>query len=259
VSRLRVSVVTPSYNHCQFLERTIDSVLSQTGDFELEYLVVDGGSSDGTLAILTKYDKRLIWSSELDEGQSDAINKGLRRATGEIVGWLNSDDILLPGALARVTAAFGERREIEWVHGQCRIIDAQDRPIRKWISAYKDWCCRHYSYSRLLTENFISQMTVFWRRSLLDQVGYLDPNLHLAMDYDLWLRFAQRSEPAYIREPIACFRWYPTSKSGAGFQEQFRVERMIARRNAPERRWLHRLKWLKTAQASLMYQIMSKI
>jgi glycosyltransferase involved in cell wall biosynthesis len=259
VPRLRFSIVTPSFNHCEFLERTVQSVLNQEGDFDLEYLVMDGGSTDDTPRILKKYEDRLTWRSEPDRGQSDAINKGLRRATGDIVGWINSDDVLLPGALSRVAEVFRQRPEVAWVHGCCRIIDAHDRAIRRWVSAYKDWRSRHYSYSRLLTENFISQMTVFWRRELLDQVGYLDATLHLAMDYDLWLRFARRSDPAYLPEPIACFRWYPTSKSGAGFSEQFKIERMIARKNAPDRHWLHRLKWLKTAQATLLYRFLSLI
>jgi glycosyltransferase involved in cell wall biosynthesis len=241
---LRISLVTPSFNQARFIGRTVDSVLGQAGDFELEYLVVDGGSTDGTLDLLRDYGGRLGWVSEPDRGQSDAINKGLRRTTGDVVGWLNSDDVLRPGALARVAAAFRDHPEAGWVHGRCDVIDAEDRVIRRWVAAYKDWCSRRYSYARLVTENFISQMTVFWRRSLLDRVGYLDPELHLAMDYDLWLRFAQHGPPVYIPERLAAFRWYAASKSGSGYREQFRVECQLARRHAPGRRWLHLLKRL---------------
>jgi glycosyltransferase involved in cell wall biosynthesis len=254
---LRVSLVTPSFNQAPFLERTLQSVLGQTGDFDLEYLVIDGGSTDGTLDILRRYESRVHWTSEPDQGQSDAINKGLRRATGDIVGWLNSDDVLLPGALARVTERFRNRPETDWLHGRCVIIDERDRVIRRWISTYKDWCSRHYSFARLLSENFVSQMTVFWRRALLDEVGYLDQHLHLAMDYDLWLRLAQRSDPVYISESIACFRWYASSKSGSSFREQFAVECTLARRYAPERHWLHRLKRFKTARAALAYRLLA--
>lgn len=254
MARLRISLITPSFNQRRFIERTVESVLCQTGEFDLEYLVLDGGSTDGTLELLRKYEGRLDWTSERDRGQSDAINKGLRRATGDVVGWLNSDDVLLPGTLARVADAFARDPKLEWLHGRCHIIDPDDRVIRRWIAVYKDWCARRYSYARLLQQNFICQMTVFWRRSLLDEVGYLDEDLHLAMDYEYWLRLAKRSDPLYVREPMACFRWYPTSKSGAQYARQFREECAIARKHAPARRWLHLLKRVKTAQAALIYQ-----
>jgi hypothetical protein len=127
--RLRFSIVTPSFNQARFIRRTIDSVLGQQGDFGLEYLVVDGGSADGTAAILEGYGSRLKWISEPDRGQVDAINKGLERCTGDVVGWLNSDDVLLPGALRRrpmPCRAAGGRV----VHGRCRIIDEHDRDPR---------------------------------------------------------------------------------------------------------------------------------
>jgi glycosyltransferase involved in cell wall biosynthesis len=257
VGRLRVSVVTPSFNQARFIERTIRSVLDQEGDFDLEYLVVDGQSTDGTLDIVRKYQDRLSWTSEPDRGQVDAVNKGLRRATGDVVGWLNSDDVLLPGALARVAAAFAANPAAEWVHGRCDIIDADDRVIRRWIAAYKHWCCKRYSYARLLTENVISQMTVFWRRSVHEAVGYLDTGLKLAFDYDFWLRLAERGDPVYIPERIACFRWYDTSKSGSGYDRQFREDYDVATRHAPGRRWLHLRKRLKTARILAAYKVMA--
>jgi glycosyltransferase involved in cell wall biosynthesis len=254
---LRISLVTPSFNQVQFVGRTIDSVLAQSGDFDLDYFVIDGGSTDGTLDLLRHYEGRLGWVSEKDRGQSDAINKGLRRAQGDVVGWLNSDDLLLPGALARVAAAFEAHPQAGWVHGRCEIIDPNDRVIRRWISAYKHWCSRRYSYEQLLTENFVSQMTVFWRRSLMEQVGYLDPELHFTMDYDYWLRLAKHGPPVYIPERIACFRWYPASKSGAQFRKQFDEDREVARRHAPDRPWLHRLKWYKATRAVVIYRALA--
>ena len=217
---MKISIVTPSFNQAQFIERTIDSVLSQRGDFELDYRVVDGGSTDGTVEILKKYGDRITWTSEPDRGQVDAINKGLRQATGDIVSWLNSDDVLVPGALAKVTAAFAAQPSAEWVHGYCEIIDANDRPIRSWIARYKHYRSRHHTLESLLTENYISQMTVFWRRHVQDEVGLLDGSLKYAFDYHLWLRLAERGAPIYLEEPIACFRWYEQSKSGEGFVVQ---------------------------------------
>ncbi len=217
MGRLRVSLVTPSYNHAQFIERTIDSVLSQRGDFDLDYRVIDGGSKDGTVEILKRYGDRLSWKSERDRGQVDAINKGLRSATGDIVGWLNSDDVLMPGALDRVVTAFQRHPQVEWLHGRCLIIDEHDREVRKWITAYKHFRAQRYSLQGLLTENFVSQMTVFWRRGVHEEVGFLDDTYKFAFDYDFWVKLAERSDPLYLPEPIACFRWYETSKSGEGF------------------------------------------
>ena len=220
MSRLRISLITPSFNHATFIRRTIDSVLEQTGNFDLDYRVLDGGSKDATVEILKSYGDRFTWTSGPDQGQVDCINKGLRSATGDVVGWVNSDDVLLPGALARVAAAFDGDPGAEWVHGRCRIIDEHDQPVRRWISFYKHYRSRTHTFSNLLTENYVSQMTAFWRRSVHDQIGYLDPEYDLAFDYDLFLKLAERGDPIYIDEELACFRWYETSKSGAGFSRQ---------------------------------------
>ncbi|MEO8549571.1 MAG: glycosyltransferase family 2 protein [Kofleriaceae bacterium] len=234
---MKISLVTPSYNQAQFIERTIDSVLVQRGDFELDYTVIDGGSTDGTVEILKRYGDRLTWVSERDRGQVDAINRGLRGATGDIVGWLNSDDVLMPGALERVATAFRAHPEIEWLHGRCMIIDEHDREVRRWISAYKHYRSRHHSLASFLTENYVSQMTVFWRRDVHAEIGYLDPEIRYAFDYDLFLRLAQRSAPLYLEEPLACFRWYVTSKSGGGFVVQMTETVEIASRSRAANNW----------------------
>ncbi len=236
-ARIRFSIVTPSLNHARFIRRTIESVLGQRGEFDLQYLVVDAGSTDGTLTILREHEASLEWSSEPDQGQADAINKGLRRCGGDVVGWLNSDDVLLPGALERMARVFREDPDVEWVHGRCQIVDESDRRIRRGVELYKHLRSQRYSYGSLLTENFISQMTVFWRRPVLDEIGYLDPSLRFAFDYDLWLRLAQRGDPVYIQAPQACFRWYESSKSGASFQQQFAEDTRVAQRYARGDRW----------------------
>jgi glycosyltransferase involved in cell wall biosynthesis len=227
---MKISIVTPSFNQARYIQRTIDSVLDQQGDFELDYRVIDGGSTDETLEILKSYGSRLSWVSEPDAGQVDAINKGLRSATGDVVGWLNSDDLLLPGALARVAETFAAQPDAEWVHGQCTIIDEHDQTVRRWVSAYKHFRSRHHSFENLLTENYVSQMTAFWRRAVHADIGYLDPDVRLAFDYDFFLRLAKRSAPVFIDAPIACFRWYAESKSGAGFVAQMQETNELARR-----------------------------
>jgi glycosyltransferase involved in cell wall biosynthesis len=212
---LKVSVVTPSFNQGAFIERTIESVVSQRGGFELDYLVVDGGSTDETLSILRRYEGRLRFVSEPDAGQADAINKGFRMTSGEVVAWLNSDDTYAPGALeAAVRALRGAR----WCFGGCRVVDENDREVRSGVSWYKHWVARRYSKRRLLGRNFISQPATFFRRDLLEQAGPLDPRMHLAMDYDLWLRFAQLAEPAFLLQTLANFRWHGRSKSGSRYR-----------------------------------------
>jgi glycosyltransferase involved in cell wall biosynthesis len=230
---LRITVVTPSLNQATFLPRTLDSVLGQRGAFELDYRVQDGGSRDGSIEVLERYADRLQFKVEPDRGQADAVNRAFRHADGDVVGWVNSDDLLLPGALDRVASVFRERSETVWVHGRCEIIDEQNRPIRPWLSAYKDWRCRRYSYQKLLLENFVSQMTVFWRRDAIDATP-LDETLHYALDYDLWLRLGKRSDPVFIDAPQAAFRWYDTSKSGALFDRQFEEDLRVFERHAPQ-------------------------
>lgn len=217
-SAMKFSIVTPSLNQAAFIEATIESVLSQQGDFELEYLVADGGSSDGTLAILDRYRDRLSYASGADGGQSDALNKAFARSTGDVLAWLNSDDVYLPGALARVAETL-RATGCRWCFGQCRIIDERGRETRRLVTRYKNRACRSYSRARLLEDNFISQPATFFRRDLWLEAGALDPERWYSMDYDLWLRCARLAEPRFIPEDLASFRWHGTSKSGARFRE----------------------------------------
>jgi len=256
--RPRISIVTPSLNQAAFAERTVESVLSQQGDFDLEYLVYDGGSTDGTLEVLRRHAGagRLRLVVEPDRGQADAINKGLRAASGDILGFLNSDDILYPGALARVADAFRREPGALWVHGKCEIVDERDRPIRGWVTAYKERRCRRYSHRSLLIENFISQMTVFWRSSVHERVGYLDASLRYSFDYEFWLRLAGLGDPVYIPERQAAFRWYRTSKSGSSFRRQFEEDLAAFHRHAPPEALLRLRKRIKNAQIVAAYRLL---
>jgi glycosyltransferase involved in cell wall biosynthesis len=256
---VRITIVTPSLNQARFLPRTLESVLSQRGDFELEYLVQDGGSRDGTQEVLRRYDGRLRWRSEVDGGQADAVNRVLREATGEVVGWVNSDDLLRPGALERVRRAFQEDAALLWVHGGCDIVDEEDQVIRRWISGYKAFRCRHFSRRSLLVENYVSQMTVFWRRSVHERIGYLDPALRYTFDYDFWLRLAALGSPRYLPEPLAAFRWYPDSKSGAEFGRQFAEDYQVFLRHAPDEPVLRARKRLRTAQITAAYRLLRSL
>lgn len=242
---MKISIVTPSFNQEEFIERTILSVLTQAGDFELEYLIMDGGSTDQSVKIIQKYDEQLkagtfpiackkidlIRKSEKDRGQSDAINKGLALATGEILSYLNSDDTLAPGALELVANQLGNS-EKKWSYGKCLIVGLEDQEIRKFITRYKDLLGKKYRYAKLLTENFISQMTVFWKREVMEELGVFDVDEHLCMDYEYWLRLGEKYDPLTISEHLANFRFYHTSKSGARFTQQFKDELRLARKYA---------------------------
>jgi glycosyltransferase involved in cell wall biosynthesis len=241
---MQISVITPSFNQCDYLGETLASVLGQQGDFQLQYMVIDGQSTDGTLDLLeANSDPRMTWTSGPDAGQSDAINRGLRQASGEVVGWLNSDDLYLPGALAAVAAAFSDP-QAQWVIGRYQIIDERGRPIRSMIARYKDRSLDRYSYGKLLRENFIAQPSVFWRREFGNQIGPLDESLHYTMDYDLWLRMGRASRPVILNQVLSQFRIHSKSKSGAVNREQFDEGYRVACRYFDGdwmSQWMHRL------------------
>jgi len=229
---VKFTIVTPSFDGAAFIERAIASVAAQRGAFEVEHVVVDGGSTDGTVDILRRHPS-LRWISEPDRGQSDALNKGFRMATGDVLAWLNTDDVYEPGALAAVAGVLGAGGR-RWCFGECRIVDEDGREVRRAISWYKNRRSRRWSLGRLLGGNFVPQPAVFFRRDLLDEVGGLREAYHLAMDYDLWLRFARAAEPAFVPQPLAAFRWHGASKSGSGYArmawECFGIARAQARR-----------------------------
>jgi len=228
---MKISIVTPSFNQGRFIERTLCSVLEQTGDFDLELLVMDGGSTDETLSILRRYESRLRWVSEPDGGQSDAINKGFHLASGNILAWLNSDDTYVPGALERVAAAY-RARPFAWCFGNCHIVDEQDREIRAAITRYKDRQARRYSYRRLLRRDFVSQPAAFFSSDAYRQVGDVSRDLNYSMDYDYWLRLAQGWPPVYIDAFLANFRWHAASKNGAYYRAAAWETFQTARRHA---------------------------
>ncbi len=256
----KISIITPSYNQGQFIERTIRSVLDQNYP-NLEYLVIDGGSQDGTAGILKKYEERLRWVSEKDKGQADAINKGIGRATGDIIAYLNSDDVYEPGALNKVAEHFRTHPETLWLTGKCRIIDEKDREIRRPITAYKNFLLRHYSYSLLLVTNPASQPATFWRRSAVDEFGLFDENEHLVMDYDYWLRIGKKYPLAVLDGYLAGFRVYASSKTSRSFLTTFKREMELARKYSDSRllNGLHRINYAVIATAYFVLNAPGKI
>lgn len=202
-----VSIVTPSFNQARYIEATIQSVLSQ--DYaRIEYLIVDGGSTDGTVEIIKKHEGRLAWwVSEQDQGQTDAINKGFERAQGQILAWLNSDDTYEPGAVSAAVKYLLDHPEVGMVYGNCNFINEDGQVIGKFGSAQTDY--------RLLRQGYvhIPQQTMFFRAQWWKQVGPLDPSFYFAMDYDLWTRLAARTELKYVPQTWANFRLHTTGKT----------------------------------------------
>jgi len=207
-----ISVVTPSYNQGQFLERTIRSVLNQ-GYPALEYIIIDGGSTDGSADIIRKYGPQLAhWVTEKDDGQAHAIRKGFERATGKIVAWLNSDDVYLPGTLLRAGRAFMEAPGIDILYGNRYLIDESDHVIGdRRLTPY----IPYLSKCGLLYGGFgINQPAAFWKKGLHDRVGGVDTSFRFAMDTDLILRLALAGARfQFLREYFTGFRIHPDSKT----------------------------------------------
>ena len=215
-----LTIVTPCLNGAETLPLALESVRSQPYDGEVEHVVIDGGSTDGTLEILASA-PGVRYISEPDRGLSDAVNKGIRMANGEVIGWLNADDVYLPGAFERVGEAFADDPEALWATGGCLIMDEGENEIRRAVTAYKDFFLRHYSYSLHLVQNFVSCPSTFVRRSAFDRVGLLDERFAYSMDYDLWLRLGRLAPPLILDQTVAGFRMAPGSLSMSGFERQF--------------------------------------
>ncbi|MHB8856592.1 MAG: glycosyltransferase family 2 protein [Bellilinea sp.] len=229
-SRPLVSIVTPSYNQAAYLETTMQSVLEQGYPY-VEYLIADGGSTDGSADIIQGYSSRLAWwVSEKDQGQADGANKGFRRARGEIVGWLNSDDVYRPGAIAGAVAAFQANPQAGLVFSDVDSLDGAGNLINIMRFGPR-------TLEDLMAFKIISQPSVFMRRSLLEQVGYLDSSYHLLLDHHLWLRMALFAPLAYVPGARwASARFHAAAKNvaqaGAFGSEAYRLAEWLS--TAPE-------------------------
>ena len=265
VKASKISIITPTLNQAAFIEQTISSVLGQ-GYPDLEYIIIDGGSTDGTVDLIRKHERHLAyWVSEKDAGQSNAINKGLKRATGDIIAYMNSDDYYLDGAFERVADAYRENPDVDLWHGRCRIVDQFGAKVDERIGSIE-------RYDEILDlwdvwwkrRNFV-QPEVFWTKRISKKVGAFREDLNLVMDYEYWLRiFAAGGAARFIDAELAAFRLQPNQKStqpARTAQELLEVvqpylfgpsERLThQKRRALQAKWIYQAGFLNEVEQSL--------
>ncbi len=209
----RVSIVTPSYNQSEYLEETIRSVLLQ-GYPKLEYIIMDGGSTDGSVDIIRKYEPWLAyWVSEPDQGQTHAINEGWKNATGEILAYINSDDYYLSGAIAAAMQGFIAHSQADMIYGTAIIVDGRDKDLRVWNG-------QTFDLKTMLTAgSIVPQPATFFTKHALKSVGYLDEQWHMIMDYELCIQIGLQFPTVYLPVPLANFRDHSQSKTHSHYEK----------------------------------------
>ena len=202
---MKISIITPSYSQGQYIEETIISVIEQNFP-DLEYIIIDGGSTDSSVEVIKKYAKDLTyWISEPDHGQSAAINKGFKKATGEIIGWINSDDLYMPETLKTVSHLFEKNPDVDLIYGD--VINFHENGKEEYYSV------KIFNPKDFISMNTVHQPSVFWRRKLLNDIGPLDESLNYFMDYDLWMRVFFKYKTLKISQPLSKFRIHQNSKT----------------------------------------------
>ncbi|HRO85547.1 MAG TPA: glycosyltransferase family 2 protein [Niabella sp.] len=210
MKKLKISIITPSYNQGEFIEDTILSVIGQGYD-NYEYIIIDGGSKDDTVEIIKKYESKIYyWVSEKDKGQTDAINKGMKKATGDIVCWINSDDVLLPNALNIVANYFNRNADLEFLNGLSIEIDRKGY-VKKLTHIFQNkWFARNGCFN-------VCQQGMFWKKSVFNKVGYLDETFHGCMDWEFIVRLYENDvKMAQFNKPLGAIRIYGETKTAMG-------------------------------------------
>jgi len=246
----KITIVTPSFNQAEFLERTILSVINQ--DYlNLEYIIVDGGSTDGSIDIIKKYESHLAyWISESDNGQSHAINKGFKKATGDIYNWLNSDDILYPGVLKIIADYYQRTPQIHVYFGDRIIINCKDDIIGiNEGPSFKNWESKYYLK--------IPQEATFFTRDIWEKVDGLDEELHYTMDVDLWRRFLKHSRFKHIPYFIGAYREHDLSKSVLNFGANKKFDNAKYERSLYKERYAY--KWMSSPRLKRLFFMMNQM
>lgn len=225
---MKISIITLSFNQAEFLEQTIKSVVTQSYK-NIEYLIFDGGSTDGSVKIIKKYAKKypkvIKWQSKKDKGQVDALNKALQMTTGDIVSYINSDDYYLPGAFQKVVDTFKNKPNTQWLVGNCQVTE----PKLSWTFTLKHLIPIQTSKVWLYLFNWINQPAVFLKKELINKVGNFNQKYNYAFDYDYWLRSQKESLPYRLKQDLAIFRIHPESKGSTSFAKQFKEDANVVR------------------------------
>lgn len=261
----RISIITPSYNQGHFIEQTIQSVLQQ--DYtNLEYIIIDGGSTDNTVEIINRYESQIAyWISEKDNGQTHAINKGLARATGEIIAYINSDDYYLPGTFSKVAEAFQNSPEIDLLHGRCRYVNEGGGKIGEQFGDIQSFEEIIDLWGVWWQKRQFVQPEVFWSQRITDRVGMFNEALHYVMDYDYWCRILKAGgKVKRIEQEFACFRFTANQKSNQSdsvAQELLNLVQPLLwdqstpisnrQRSKLQGMWLYQAKFLKQVEQSM--------
>ena len=228
----KISIIIPSLNKVDYIEETLKSILDQKYE-NLEVIVQDGGSTDGTLEIIKKYAKKypeiLQWESKKDKGQADAINKGLKKASGEVLAFINADDVYEEGALKKVGKYFSDNPGTLWLAGKGRVIDKNGKEITKWVTAYKNFLLKINLYSSLLIVNYLMQPSVFLSKKAYEKYGDFEGSKGNVMEYDLWLKIGKDTMPEVVNPYLSGFRLTNDTISATMFRKLLADDYKVAK------------------------------
>ncbi|KZL90196.1 glycosyltransferase family 2 protein [Clostridium magnum] len=219
---MKISIITPSYNQGKYIEETIKSVNIQNYK-DIEHIVVDGKSSDNTIEILERYEKNIKYVSEKDTGQANAVNKGIKMASGDIIGWLNSDDLYMPNTISKVMEYFKKNPKCDILYANAHFVDVNGTIIGKYPT-------ERFDYKRLADRCYICQPSVFFRKKAIEDIGYLDESLHLCLDYELWMRIGKKYRFYYIDDYLSCSRMYQENKTLSRSDEMYEEAHSILKK-----------------------------